>query len=129
MGNNEVVMRENNPKMVPIPREYSPDFWSFDPEDSVELTCLMPNGIVILMKVSYNATLLDIKAVCTSQFTKALFKISFRICGRRPQSTPCMGNSTTCRRTFSRALIAWQKERNYMMKVEESAMLSQHALY
>ncbi|KAJ3643840.1 hypothetical protein Zmor_026526 [Zophobas morio] len=54
-------MRENNPKMVPIPREYSPDFWSFDPEDSIELTCLMPNGIVILLKVSYNATLSDIK--------------------------------------------------------------------
>lgn len=61
---NEVVMRENNPKMVPIPREYSPDFWSYDPEDLVELTCLMPNGIVILLKVSYNATLSDIKEVC-----------------------------------------------------------------
>ncbi|XP_064211138.1 phosphatidylinositol 4,5-bisphosphate 3-kinase catalytic subunit delta isoform [Tribolium castaneum] len=55
-------MRENNLQMPPFPREYSPDFWSFDPEDSVELTCLMPNGIVILLKVSYNATLLDIKA-------------------------------------------------------------------
>jgi phosphatidylinositol-4,5-bisphosphate 3-kinase len=64
VNNNEVVMRENNPKMVPIPREYSPDFWSFDPEDSIELTCLMPNGIVILLKVSYNATLSDIKEVC-----------------------------------------------------------------
>ncbi|KAJ8947735.1 hypothetical protein NQ318_017997 [Aromia moschata] len=48
--------------MVPIPAEYLPDFWNqISSECSVELTCLLPNGIIILLNVSYNATLQDIK--------------------------------------------------------------------
>jgi hypothetical protein len=124
VNNNEVVMRENNPKMVPIPREYSPDFWSFDPEDSIELTCLMPNGIVILLKVSYNATLSDIKEVCLVKnlFFFCTILVTVRISGMRLQNILYMESCTTCLCTFSRALIAWQNVKNFTMSQEEFVM-------
>lgn len=51
--------------MVPIPEEFSYKFFleGPDPSKSVNLTCLLPNGISIILKVSYNATLADIKEV------------------------------------------------------------------
>lgn len=118
MNNNEIVMRESNPKMVPIPREYSPDFWFHDPEDCIELTCLMPNGIVILLKVSYNATLSDIKEVCIKGFVRdKMYKniLVYRICGMRPQSILYMGSYTICPCMSSHASIAWLKKKNCMM--------------
>ncbi|XP_071445759.1 phosphatidylinositol 4,5-bisphosphate 3-kinase catalytic subunit delta isoform [Hetaerina americana] len=48
--------------MVHIPPAYAPDFWcqgSTDP--SVELSCLLPNGIFILLEVSRTATLQEVK--------------------------------------------------------------------
>ncbi|ERL86797.1 hypothetical protein D910_04202 [Dendroctonus ponderosae] len=49
--------------MVPIPAEYMPDFWKEIASEcsTVELTCLMPNGIIVLLTVNYNATLAAIK--------------------------------------------------------------------
>ncbi|XP_076265389.1 phosphatidylinositol 4,5-bisphosphate 3-kinase catalytic subunit delta isoform-like isoform X2 [Rhynchophorus ferrugineus] len=48
--------------MVPIPAEYMPDFWShISSKCPIELTCLLPNGITLLLKVNYNATLAEIK--------------------------------------------------------------------
>ncbi|XP_018567528.1 phosphatidylinositol 4,5-bisphosphate 3-kinase catalytic subunit delta isoform [Anoplophora glabripennis] len=48
--------------MVPIPAEYLPDFWNqISTECTIEVTCLLPNGIIILLNVNYNATLADIK--------------------------------------------------------------------
>ncbi|XP_030764148.1 phosphatidylinositol 4,5-bisphosphate 3-kinase catalytic subunit delta isoform-like isoform X2 [Sitophilus oryzae] len=49
--------------MVPIPAEYMPDFWSLLSTECpiVELTCLLPNGIIVLLKVNHNATLAEIK--------------------------------------------------------------------
>ncbi|XP_044753388.1 phosphatidylinositol 4,5-bisphosphate 3-kinase catalytic subunit delta isoform isoform X2 [Coccinella septempunctata] len=50
--------------MAPIPAEYLYDFWDTyesNENDHIELTCLMPNGIVILLKVQSNATLGEIK--------------------------------------------------------------------
>ncbi|KAJ8946954.1 hypothetical protein NQ314_008755 [Rhamnusium bicolor] len=50
--------------MVPIPAEYLPDFWNQVSTDcSIELTCLLPNGIIILLSVNHNATLAEIKEV------------------------------------------------------------------
>ncbi|KAG5883732.1 hypothetical protein JTB14_024233 [Gonioctena quinquepunctata] len=48
--------------MVPIPAEYMPDFWNqVTTECMIELTCLLPNGIIILLSVNYNASLAEIK--------------------------------------------------------------------
>ncbi|KAL1502865.1 hypothetical protein ABEB36_007943 [Hypothenemus hampei] len=48
--------------MVPIPAEYMPDFWNDSSErTTVQLSCLLPNGILILLNVNCNATLDDIK--------------------------------------------------------------------
>lgn len=37
------------------------DFWLTDPQDLVDISCLMPNSILICMKVSQNATFEEIK--------------------------------------------------------------------
>ncbi|XP_055310433.1 phosphatidylinositol 4,5-bisphosphate 3-kinase catalytic subunit beta isoform [Sitodiplosis mosellana] len=37
------------------------DFWQLDPPDLIDVSCLMPNGIIIIMKVSQNATFEEIK--------------------------------------------------------------------
>ncbi|XP_050305092.1 phosphatidylinositol 4,5-bisphosphate 3-kinase catalytic subunit delta isoform [Anthonomus grandis grandis] len=49
--------------MVPVPAEYTPDFWNLvSPESTdVALTCLLPNGIGFMLKVNYNATVAEIK--------------------------------------------------------------------
>ncbi|XP_060527773.1 phosphatidylinositol 4,5-bisphosphate 3-kinase catalytic subunit delta isoform [Cylas formicarius] len=49
--------------MVPIPAEYMPDFWNQIATECplIELTCLLPNGIVVPLKANYNATLAEIK--------------------------------------------------------------------
>ncbi|XP_076265386.1 phosphatidylinositol 4,5-bisphosphate 3-kinase catalytic subunit delta isoform-like isoform X2 [Rhynchophorus ferrugineus] len=49
--------------MVAIPAEYTADFWNQLPSEyaSVQLTCLMPNGILILLKQNANASLSEIK--------------------------------------------------------------------
>ncbi|XP_066146001.1 phosphatidylinositol 4,5-bisphosphate 3-kinase catalytic subunit delta isoform isoform X1 [Euwallacea fornicatus] len=49
--------------MVPIPAEYMPDFWNELSSENpiVELSCLLPNGILVLLKVNYNASLAEIK--------------------------------------------------------------------
>ncbi|KAJ8980774.1 hypothetical protein NQ317_016025 [Molorchus minor] len=48
--------------MVPIPAEYLPDFWDqIATECSIEVTCLLPNGVILLLNVNYNATLSEIK--------------------------------------------------------------------
>lgn len=50
--------------MVPIPAEYLPDFWDqVSAECMIEVTCLLPNGVVVLLNVSHNATLAEIKEV------------------------------------------------------------------
>lgn len=51
-----------NPKMPPEHQScVSYDFWLSDPPDIVDISCLMPNGIIISMKVSQNATFEEIK--------------------------------------------------------------------
>ncbi|XP_018318828.1 phosphatidylinositol 4,5-bisphosphate 3-kinase catalytic subunit delta isoform [Agrilus planipennis] len=47
--------------MVPIPKEFTYDFWLTGPTDFTVVTCLMPNGVCILLDVSHNATLAEIK--------------------------------------------------------------------
>lgn len=58
--------------MVPTPKEFKYDFWLSSPSsedlddvnyNDITVTCLMPNGIVILLKVKYDATLAEIKEV------------------------------------------------------------------
>lgn len=50
--------------MVPSPlANVSVDFWQNDPPDSVEVMCLMPNGIVIPMQTFPTATIREIKEV------------------------------------------------------------------
>lgn len=51
--------------MVAIPAEYTADFWNQLPSEYsvVELTCLMPNGTIILLKQNANASLSEIKEV------------------------------------------------------------------
>ena len=51
--------------MVPVPAEYMPDFWNRVSSEclGVEVTCLLPNGVIVLVNVNYNATLAEIKEV------------------------------------------------------------------
>lgn len=47
-----------------IPAELLPDFWNQNPSDNmINLTCLLPNGIVVPLDVNQNATLAEIKEV------------------------------------------------------------------
>lgn len=74
--------------MVPIPAEYMPDFWNHIPPDSlsecplVELTCLMPNGIIVLLKVNQNPTLADIKVVSRHTLYSTLNVLTNKLSGR-----------------------------------------------
>ncbi|XP_015119435.1 phosphatidylinositol 4,5-bisphosphate 3-kinase catalytic subunit delta isoform [Diachasma alloeum] len=47
--------------MVHIPSAYTYDFWAKTPTEVVELTCLMPNGVVIPLETNRNTTLAEIK--------------------------------------------------------------------
>lgn len=47
--------------MVHIPSTYTYDFWAKTPTEVVELTCLMPNGVVVPLDTNRNATLAEIK--------------------------------------------------------------------
>uniref|UniRef100_A0A1B6CVF3 phosphatidylinositol 3-kinase n=1 Tax=Clastoptera arizonana TaxID=38151 RepID=A0A1B6CVF3_9HEMI len=47
--------------MVHIPSSYVHDFWSCSAEPSIELSCLMPNGVFIPLEASRNATIHEIK--------------------------------------------------------------------
>lgn len=49
--------------MVPLIPEYTFDYWIRGPVEIVVLTCHMPNGIVIPLATSRNATLLEVKEV------------------------------------------------------------------
>ena len=48
-------------EMVHIPNTYTYNFWTKTPTEVVELTCLMPNGVVIPFETNRNATLAEIK--------------------------------------------------------------------
>ncbi|CAH1990801.1 unnamed protein product [Acanthoscelides obtectus] len=57
--------------MAPIPAEYQFDFWDTAPPDRpVEVTCLLPNGIIVLLTVNSNATLAEIKEDLWEEATK-----------------------------------------------------------
>lgn len=105
--------------MVPIPAEYLPDFWNqISTECTIEVTCLLPNGIIILLNVNYNATLADIKEVC--HYLKLELnanKSAFRICGRKRPSFLFMENCTICRCTYLRTSILWLKRKNLSMNL------------
>ncbi|XP_066595868.1 phosphatidylinositol 4,5-bisphosphate 3-kinase catalytic subunit delta isoform [Prorops nasuta] len=47
--------------MVHVPSAYTYNFWSKTPTEVVELTCLMPNGVVIPFETNRNTTLAEIK--------------------------------------------------------------------
>ncbi|XP_034936238.1 phosphatidylinositol 4,5-bisphosphate 3-kinase catalytic subunit delta isoform-like [Chelonus insularis] len=47
--------------MVHIPSAYTYDFWTKTPTEVVELTCLMPNGVIIPLEANRNITLAEIK--------------------------------------------------------------------
>lgn len=49
--------------MVHIPSAYTYNFWAKSPTEVVELTCLMPNGVVIPFETNRNITLAEIKEV------------------------------------------------------------------
>ncbi|CAH0555330.1 unnamed protein product [Brassicogethes aeneus] len=46
--------------MVPTPLEYNPDFWK-DNKHEIQLSCLLPNGIFVLLQCHDEDTLADIK--------------------------------------------------------------------
>lgn len=53
--------------MSPVPAELLPEFWNQIAIDCmITVTCLLPNGIIVLMEVSQNATLAEIKEVSLS---------------------------------------------------------------
>ncbi|KAF5291172.1 hypothetical protein FQA39_LY14414 [Lamprigera yunnana] len=56
--------------MVQLPYEYQYDFWLTGPTDYTEVTCLMPNGVIIILKTSHNATLAEIKEELWDEATK-----------------------------------------------------------
>nr|CAI5869888.1 unnamed protein product [Callosobruchus analis] len=57
--------------MAPVPAEYLYDFWDNAPPDRpVEVTCLLPNGIIVLLTVNSNATLAEIKEDLWEEATK-----------------------------------------------------------
>ncbi|CAH0604358.1 unnamed protein product [Chrysodeixis includens] len=48
--------------MVPAPScPFTWDYWTSSPSDVVELTCLLPNSVYIPLKISWDATLQDVK--------------------------------------------------------------------
>lgn len=49
--------------MVHIPSAYTYNFWAKSPTEVVELTCLMPNGVIIPLETNRNITLAEIKEV------------------------------------------------------------------
>lgn len=50
--------------MVPVPEEFTYEYWLTGPTNYTCLTCLMPYGVCILLKnVHHNATLAEIKEV------------------------------------------------------------------
>lgn len=52
--------------MVHIPSTYTYNYWAKTPTEVVELTCLMPNGVLIPLETNRNATLTEIKEVRNS---------------------------------------------------------------
>lgn len=51
-----------------IPFEYTYEYWKSGPREVTTITCLMPNGTIILLDVSSDATILEIKEVRISKF-------------------------------------------------------------
>lgn len=50
--------------MVPAPScPFTWDYWNSSPSDVVELTCLLPNSVYIPLRISWDATLQDVKEV------------------------------------------------------------------
>lgn len=49
--------------MVHTPSAYTYNFWTKTPTEVVELTCLMPNGVLIPLETNRNTTLAEIKEV------------------------------------------------------------------
>lgn len=50
--------------MVHIPSAYAYNFWSEKPEPAVvEITFLMPNGVIIPVEINRNSTVTEIKEV------------------------------------------------------------------
>lgn len=49
--------------MVPIPFEFTYEYWVTGPTDTIMLSCLMPNGNIILLPANSNATFAEIKEV------------------------------------------------------------------
>ncbi|XP_047021008.1 phosphatidylinositol 4,5-bisphosphate 3-kinase catalytic subunit delta isoform [Helicoverpa armigera] len=48
--------------MVPAPScPFTWDYWTASPSDVVELTCLLPNSVYIPLRISWDATLQDVK--------------------------------------------------------------------
>ncbi|XP_058790627.1 phosphatidylinositol 4,5-bisphosphate 3-kinase catalytic subunit delta isoform [Phymastichus coffea] len=47
--------------MLHVPSSYTYNFWTKTPTEVVELTCLMPNGIIIPFETNRNTTLAEIK--------------------------------------------------------------------
>lgn len=68
---------EQGLKMVQIPSTYSYNFWINTPTEVVEITCLMPNGVVIPLETNRNAPLAEIKEVSFSPTVNKLCKQSF----------------------------------------------------
>lgn len=60
--------------MVHIPTAYSYNFWAKLPTEVVELTCLMPNGVVIPLETNCNITLAGIKEVSPVEFNALSMK-------------------------------------------------------
>lgn len=52
---------EARSKIVHIPNSYMYNFWIKTPTEVVELTCLMPNGVVIPLEANRNTTLAEVK--------------------------------------------------------------------
>lgn len=73
--------------MTPVPAELLaaellPDFWNqIASECMITVTCLLPNGIIVMMEVSQNATLAEIKEVRFNCFNFCFYLLLYNIPG------------------------------------------------
>lgn len=62
-----------------LPYEFSYEYWLTGPTDVVTLSCLMPNGNIILLQANSNATFAEIKEVRLNNIIIIIISYDLRI--------------------------------------------------